>query len=193
MSLRDAQDLFNKPRKMTLLGIKLKDESRGRAKEVASLLESQQPAITVTISSQFTEKMQDFATTEAILNTLILITLAVGGIVMTNAILMSVFERTGEIGVLRALGWRKAQIIAMVLYESLAVSLVSGILGILIGYGLNYLISQDPSMGYMFIPVYSLKLFIEVLVITLGLGCAGGIYPAWKASTMRPVDALRYE
>jgi len=110
-----------------------------------------------------------------------------------NTTLMSVFERTQEIGVLRALGWRRRPVMGMVCVESLALSLVSAAVGIGLGMGLAELIWQEPSIGTFLTPVYSPKLFLQVLGLALTLGGLGGLYPAWRAANLRPIEALRYE
>ena len=120
-------------------------------------------------------------------------TVIVGGIVMTNAMLMSVFERTQEIGVLRALGWRRGRVVGAVLAESLALSLLSGLAGIAIGVGLNRLFMLVPDFGAFLTPIYSQAMFVKVLVLAVGLGSIGGLYPAWRAAGLRPIEALKYE
>jgi ABC-type antimicrobial peptide transport system permease subunit len=191
--LRDAQAMFNKPRKMSLLGIQLKEEYKSQAKEIAQKITREQPELTVAQSSGFVEQMQDMASTYAMLDALIVLTVVVGGIVMMNAMLMSVFERTQEIGVLRALGWRRRQVLGMVLAESLALSLASALAGLGVGIGLNALFMLDPTMGMFLTPAYSPQLFVEVIALSVFLGAVGGLYPAWRASNLRPIEALRYE
>ncbi|MEK6573568.1 MAG: ABC transporter permease, partial [Chloroflexota bacterium] len=189
--LKDAQNLFNKRRQVSFLGIALNDPSH--ADEIAKQLERDYPDIIVSKSEDMTERMQDFATTEALLNALVTLIIVVGGIVMMNAMLMSVFERTQEIGVLRALGWRRWRIVSMVLVESLALSLLSGIIGIGIGVGLNYLLTLEPTMGVYLGAEYTPKLFVQVLALAVTLGAIGGVYPAWRAAGLKPIEALRYE
>lgn len=191
ISLDDAQEIFHKPRQVSFLGIALKDLSR--ADQIATSLEAEFPDIIVAQPATLTQRIQDMATTYAVLNALIILIMIVGGVVMMNAMLMSVFERTQEIGVLRALGWKKWRIVRMVLVESLALSLLSSVLGILFGIGLGALFSLDPSMGAFLVPAYPPQLFIQVFVLALVLGAIGGIYPAWRAAGLRPIEALRYE
>jgi ABC-type antimicrobial peptide transport system permease subunit len=193
ISLKDAQALLGKPRNVTMLGIRLKEEYRSQTDEVAEKLEAEYPELFVSKSAEFAQNLQDMATTYAVLNALIVLTVVVGGIVMMNAMLMSVFERTQEIGVLRALGWRRRQVVWMVIVESMAVSCLSAVVGMGIGVGLNYLFTLDPSLGGFLTPSYSPRLFIEVFALAVILGTVGGIYPAWRAAGLRPVDALRYE
>ena len=193
MLLKDAQALFNKPRQVSILAITLEDAYRSRADEIARTLEHDFPEVIISKSSAFTDRMQDFATTRAILGALVSLTVIVGGIVMMNAMLMSVFERTQEIGVLRAMGWRRGRVIRMVLVESLAISFVSALVGIGVGVGLNQLLLLEPTMGYFMEPAYTPQMFAQVFGLAVLLGAIGGIYPAWRAAGLRPTEALRYE
>ena len=189
--LSDAQRLFDKPDEVSFLGISVHD--RKRADDIARLLEQQFPDVMVGPTTTFTERMQDFRSMEAMLNTMSGITMLVGGIVMMNAMLMSVFERTQEIGVLRALGWRRQRVVRMVLVESLSLSLLSGLAGIPLGVGLNRLLALIPNYGSFMQPVYTETIFARIALLVLVLGVLGGIYPAWRAAGLRPIDALRYE
>lgn len=189
--LRDAQSLFGKPHKASLLAIRVTDSER--ADEIAARLEAQFPQLLIAKASAFTERLQDFKTTDAMLNSLVVLTLIVGGIVTMNAMLMTVFERTQEIGVLRALGWKKRRILRMVLAESIALSALAGVAGVAIGFGLNALIQLDPSMGSFLAPSYSPRLFVQVVIVAFSLAIVGGLYPAWRATRLRPIEALRYE
>jgi len=191
MLLRDAQRLFDKPREVSFLGIAVHD--RERADEIARLLEQQFPDLMISTTTTFTERMQDFRNMEMVLDMLIGLTMLVGGIVMMNAMLMSVFERTQEIGVLRALGWRRRRVVRMVLIEALGLSLLSGVAGVGIGVGLNRLLGLIPYFGALLEPIYTGTMFAKIGVLVLVLGVLGGIYPAWRAAGLRPIEALRYE
>ncbi|MCW5848479.1 MAG: ABC transporter permease [Anaerolineae bacterium] len=191
ITLREAQERFGMGRKLTLMGVQLDDPSQ--AESMARQLEAQFPSITVSLTSAMTQRTQDFATMDAILGALVALTMLVGGVVMMNAMLMSVFERTQEIGVLRAVGWRRRRIIGMVLVESLALSLLSALMGIGIGMGLSALFTLVPTYGTFLKALYSPKVFQQVAALALILGTIGGLYPAWRASRMQPIEALRYE
>ncbi len=130
---------------------------------------------------------------QSMLNAMSGLTMLVGGIVMMNAMLMSVFERTQEIGVLRALGWRRRRVVRMILVEALALSLFSGIAGIGIGMCLNRLLGFIPMYGSILKPIYHVPIFVQIITLVLVLGIVGGIYPAWRAAGLRPIEALRYE
>jgi len=191
ISLRDAQDLFDKQDEVSFLGVALHDQKR--AIDVANLLEQQFADVMVGTTSTFTEKMQDFKTMESMMNAMSGLTMLVGGIVMMNAMLMSVFERTQEIGLLRAVGWKRKRVVSMIVIEGLALSLFSGITGVGIGIGLNSLLGLIPLYGSFFNPIYDAPIFVQIGVLVLVLGVVGSIYPAWKAASLKPIEALRYE
>jgi ABC-type antimicrobial peptide transport system permease subunit len=191
LALRDAQRLFRKPGQVSFLGIQVVDPTR--ADDVAANLEAQFPDIMVARVANFTERMNDMQVTNAALDALIVIVVLVGGVVMMNAMLMSVFERTQEIGVLRALGWRKLRVVRMVVSEAVALSVLSALIGVGIGVLLAQSFTLDPTMGAYLLPTYSPDLFVRVLVLVIVLGVTGAVYPALRAANMRPIEALRYE
>lgn len=191
MWLRDAQELLNKRHKVSFLGVALKNPEQAVA--VARVLEARFPQVTLNTTTTLRERTQDMQTLYAILNTLIGLTLVVGGVVMTNAMLMSVFERTQEIGVLRALGWSRARVVGLVLTEALLLSVLSALMGGGLGLALAHLLTLMPVVGEYLAPAYTPQMLAQVAALTLGLGAAGGVYPAWRAASLRPMEALRYE
>ncbi len=81
----------------------------------------------------------------------------------------------------------------MIMREALVLSLISGIVGIFLGIGLGALVELDPTMGFMLKGEYSAMLLSKALIIALVLGVIGALFPAWRASSLSPIEALRYE
>ncbi|MDY7041647.1 MAG: ABC transporter permease, partial [Chloroflexota bacterium] len=117
----------------------------------------------------------------------------IGGVGLLNTMLMSVLERTREIGVLRSLGWQRRQVLGMILKESLVLGAVGGVFGIPLGLGLGGLIELAGIWGGAIGPIYTPQSFVQAVVVGMVGGVVGGLYPAWRATRMRPVEALRYE
>jgi ABC-type antimicrobial peptide transport system permease subunit len=191
IAMKEAQRMFGKPRKVSFIVIALDDPTT--ADRVALELEQAFPSIIVSKTANMTDRMQDFASMNAMFNALTTLIVIVGGVVMMNVMMMSVFECTQEIGVLRALGWRRRRVLRMVLIEALALSLLSAIAGIAIGFGLGALLALEPTYGPFLPSVYSPPIFAGTFALALALGVLGGLYPSWRAASMRPIEALRYE
>ena len=121
-----------------------------------------------------------------------LLAVLVGGIVVVVTMMKAVSERTREIGVLRAIGWTKQRIMIMVLGESLVLSVIAIVIGLVIGIGLVELIATTNIMRGIE-PAFSAFLLLKGVGVALLLGLAGGIYPAYRASKLAPTEALRYE
>ena len=117
------------------------------------------------------------------------ISLVVGGIVLMNIMLVSVTERTREVGIRKALGARRRAILWQFLIEAITLSLVGGILGILIGLFIAWVISLLSPLPFA-IAGWSFGLGLGT---TFVIGAVFGTYPAWKAAGFDPVEALRHE
>ena len=120
---------------------------------------------------------------------LVAISLVVGGIVIMNIMLVSVMERTREIGVRKALGARRRDILTQVLIESATLSTVGAIFGVLVGIGIATLVASFSPMP----AAVSAKWVALGVTLGLSVGIVAGVYPAFQASKLDPVDALRYE
>jgi putative ABC transport system permease protein len=190
-SLRDVQVAMGRPHKVTMYLVKVRDPSQ--AQVVVDKINSEFPDIHAALTGDFYEQMPDKRTVDALITGISLLTVIVGGVSVMNAMLMAVFERTREIGVLRALGWRRRLILGLILQEALWLGFLGAILGTIIALGLGFLITKAPMVGEALLPVWKWDVFARALVISLSLGVLGGIYPAYRATRLQPVEALRYE
>jgi putative ABC transport system permease protein len=122
------------------------------------------------------------------------ISLLVGGIGIMNIMLVSVVERTREIGLRKALGARNRDIMSQFLAESSFLSLLGGLIGILLGWLISLIIGQIASAaGTSLNPAVSLNAVLLATLFSIAVGLFFGIYPARRAARLEPVEALRYE
>jgi putative ABC transport system permease protein len=124
-----------------------------------------------------------------VLGSIAAISLLVGGIGIMNIMLASVMERTREIGIRRAIGAKRKQIVGQFMIETVVLSTVGGVIGICIGIFLPRLITKFSGMPTI-IPTYGILLS---LVISIGIGVLFGVYPALRAAKLDPITTLRHE
>jgi putative ABC transport system permease protein len=191
LPLRDAQILTGRPHKVSMLAIKMAEPER--TEDLVLWINNHYPEVSAAVSSDFVEQMPDFETVGSMISAISLFAILIGGIGVMNTMLMAVYERTREIGVLRALGWRRGAILGMILTEAFWLGVLGGIAGILVAFGIIYLIALEPTVGAMVQPTWSWEVFARALVVALILGLLGGLYPAYRATRLQPVEALRYE
>lgn len=121
------------------------------------------------------------------------ISLVVGGIGIMNIMLVSVTERTREIGIRKAVGARRGDILSQFLVEAVVLSLTGGLLGVLIGAGISWLISGVNLGNTVLTPVMEPDAVLLAVLFSAVVGLFFGVYPAWRAAQLHPIEALRYE
>ena len=117
------------------------------------------------------------------------VSLVVGGIGIMNIMLVSVTERTREIGIRMAVGARAADILVQFLIEAVTLSAIGGSIGIAGGMTFSWIVAYFKNMPTVTPFIWIAIAFVSSAVI----GIVSGFYPAWKASKLDPIDALRYE
>jgi ABC-type transport system, involved in lipoprotein release, permease component len=155
------------------------------------LLENHQgePDFVVSFGSNINHPTEDLLDVVSSILTLVAgISLVVGGIGVMNIMLVSVAERTHEIGIKKAVGATNFHILLQFLFEAL----ILGILGGLIGFGFGYAFSFGISIFTPFRPVMTEEIVMISSIISVAIGCIFGIYPALKASRKNPIDSLRH-
>ena len=191
IGLREAQALTGKPRQVQFYLISLRDPRRAEA--IRDKLEAAFPEVDFSLSSELTESVSDFQVMQEMVDQISFLAVFIGAVGMLNAMLMSVLERTREIGVLRSLGWRRQRVLGMILKESLVLGVIGGMCGIPLGLGLGGLLGLMQIWGGALEPLYTPQLLLQAVMVAMIAGVIGGLYPAWRATKLRPVEALRYE
>jgi putative ABC transport system permease protein len=121
------------------------------------------------------------------------VALFIGTIGMLNTMIMSVFERTKEIGVLRAIGWGRWRVMKMILMESILLSLLGGVVGTIGAMVLTNLLSRFPAAAGVVEGTLPSSVILQGFIIALGVGILGAAYPAYRGAQLLPTEALRHE
>ncbi len=155
------------------------------------LAASQSDDFTVFDQTQMVETVTEVTETfTVLLSSIAAISLVVGGIGIMNIMLVSVTERTREIGIRKAVGAKRRDILAQFLAEAVVLSLLGGVVGILAGYGAAQVVT--PLLGGTQ-PLVTSGSVVMGLSVSIGMGLFFGTYPASRAASLHPIEALRYE
>ena len=165
-------------------------------KEVEALkkrIESSVPGVAAVPARDFVQGDTQIRLVKSMAWATSLIAMVLGSVGVLNTMLMTVFERTREIGILRALGWRRSRVLNLVLGESTVLGLSGALIGSTLGYIGVKSFAQTP-MGSIFITA-DLPPGVLAIGVLLGLGLSlvGGFYPAIRAASLDPTEALRHE
>ncbi len=166
------------------------DELRGIMRRARRLSPTDEDDFAINQQDMFSEMYKSLTTVLYIVFVGIgSIALLVGGIGIMNIMLVSVTERTQEIGVRKALGARRLDILTQFLVEAVTICLLGGIIGILLGFGIGKIVAMTTPLPAS-VSLWSVMLG---LVFTSSVGIFFGLYPAAKAAKLNPIEALRYE
>jgi putative ABC transport system permease protein len=181
---------------MDINDIKQLDEISGRISNVLRrehrLKPGQDADFKIQTAAQLADSInQIFNVATAVLGGIVSIALLVGGIGIMNIMLVSVTERTREIGILKSLGARRSDILLQFLIEAVTLSLLGGLIGLALGYGIGIMVVKlVPAFEGAYVPFWAVAL---AMGFSMGVGVVFGIAPAAKAAALDPIDALRYE
>jgi putative ABC transport system permease protein len=170
----------------------IKERVRQLLRRRHNLKASQDDDFKVQTASQVTDSFNSILNMlTVVLGGIVGVSLLVGGIGIMNIMLVSVTERTREIGILKSLGARRSDILVQFLLEAVALSMLGGIIGLILGYAIGTLIVYAvPSFRGAHVPMWAALVSIG---FSTSIGVIFGIAPAAKAASLDPIDALRYE
>ena len=194
LPIKTAQNIFDLPNKLTGLGIKLT-----KIEQITEFEEAlyNEPGIQVISMAQVQGTIFNLISSAKVMaNAIALIAIFVAVIGVINTILMSVFDRTKEIGVMKALGASRMDIFYIILLETMLICFLGGVFGSIFAVlgsnltetVLRHILPYAPSSKLVLI---TLKLLFASLLGAIILGMIAGIYPAYRASSMKPIEAIR--
>lgn len=194
MTLDLAQQVTDKPGKVNVLNIKVDaDATEADLRNIKEQVKQTLPGFVAITSGELVSKNAVVRISKAMSNATILIAGLVGALVVFNTMLMSINERTREIGILLALGWQRSTIMKLIVSEAVILSLAGGVAGIVMGVGIAWGLEHIELMRGKIDAIFSVPFFFAVLGLSVLLGICGGFYPAFKAARLLPSAALRYE
>lgn len=198
MPLDQLQNISGMEGKVTAFHVKLRPAPAGEAqdayvKQASAAIEAVLPDIKAVPAAERAANNQLVDLAHAVAWGTSAIALLIGILGIANTMAMSVFERTREIGILRALGWKGRHVILLILAEATALGFAGGLLGIGIGWGALRLLSTLPQTASVVSASVSPLHLFESLIIAVASGLLAGAYPAWRGARLSPVEALRYE
>jgi len=193
MPLASLQSLLEKQGRVTTFSLSLEPSAPSFVSSVIADLRQSFPTLSFSATAEVGENNSMLRVLRASAWVVSLIALAIAVVVIINTLMMSVVERTREIGVLRAVGWRSRSIFALVAAEGMLLTAIGTVAGIGLGLAtLHWVLTLSPLRG-MLEAGLSARIIGEVFGAALVLGSAGSLIPAWRALKLDPIQALRSE
>jgi putative ABC transport system permease protein len=188
--LAEVQAVARKPRTLTMVYV---IASRDPAEVAARVRAASDRLATIATAEEYGQVDQGLTALDAGNLAISLLAVVIGAIGVMNTMIMSVFERTRELGILRAVGWRGSRVVRMILGESLILCLLATVFGIALGLAASRAVTLIPAVGSFLTPSYPPEIFVRALGIAIVVALAGALYPAVRAVRLSPMEALRHE
>jgi putative ABC transport system permease protein len=192
LSLPLLQQIMGSPNQINAIDVRVTPSTtEQQIRELTRQIEQQIPGVRAVTVSEHLSHSEGFRLVKAMSWGTSLLAILVGVLGVMNTMLMSVFERTREICILLAVGWRRGRIIRMILYESAFLGFFGGVVGVAIGAIGVQILGKTPAIRGLLQPDLSILLLGLSVVIAVGVGILSGLYPAWRSSRLVPSMALQ--
>ena len=188
-----ALQAYNRvPGSMTLVFVKVaKGQSAGR---IANRIATAQPELTtIRTSSQFSSADHNLVFLRAATTGSTILAILIGAVIVGNTMLLSLFERTREFGLLRAIGWARTRVIGLVVGEGLLLAIVGSAVGVMLSFIATALLQSLPQLVGVLHANFTEGAFWRGLYTGLGMAVLGALYPAVRAANLAPLKALSHE
>jgi putative ABC transport system permease protein len=198
MPLDQLQQISSLQGKVSSFHVRLRPTPDGESrdhylKRAQALIEAALPGLNAAPAAEYAANNQFVTLAKAIAWGTSSIALLMGILGIANTMAMSVFERTREIGILRALGWKSWRILLLIQTEAMALGVGGGFIGIGFGWGVLRLLAALPQTASIVSASLSPFYLFQALGVAVLSGLAAGAYPAWRAAHLSPVEALRHD
>jgi putative ABC transport system permease protein len=192
--LSQLQRLMDRPGQVTGFSILLEDPNdKAAVGRIRREIEKMGTSLTVLTTDEHVKSVTEIQLAKAMAWLTSSVALLIGFFGIMNTMIMSVHERTREIGILRAIGWRRYRVVRMILLESILLSVVGAVVGSAGAFLLVRLLTRVPTVSGLISGRIHPVFVLYGLLIALVVGFIGGLLPAYRASKMLPTVALRYE
>ena len=193
LSLKVLQDVTDNQGKANFVDVRVPPNStKEDVSRLCQRIKEIFPEGRALVAGEVVSNSQGFRIARAMSWSTSLLAIIVGVLGVMNTMLMTVFERTHEIGILLAVGWKRLRIVSMVLCESALLGFFGGGAGVLIGI-IGLKIMEHTVVRGMLQPDTSLMLLVKSVCIAVIVGVVSGLYPAWRSSLLSPAVALHAE
>lgn len=195
MPVQTVQEMLKRPKGVTAIGVKVSDPKS--INRITEILSERIPGIQIVTMSQVMNSLANLAGSAKIMSlSIAAIAILISAVGVMNSILMAVFERTQEIGMMRAIGASRLDIFSIILQETACITTVAGIIGIAVSTFGAGAIEQIARTFVPYVPsgqMISFEAWLAGLCVlfSLGIGLIAGLYPAWRASTINPIEAIK--
>jgi len=165
-----------------------------KAGVVAQRIAYAQPALTtIRTASEFGRADRNLVYLQAAVNGSTVLAILIGAVIVGNTMLLSLFERTREFGLLRAIGWTRTRTVSLLLGESLLTALVGAVLGVALSFVVAATLARLPALRGILHPNFTEAAFWRALLVALAMTLIGAVYPTTRAALLSPLKALGYE